>query len=257
MRLSVIIPAHNEEHCIQRTISAISRELEKHTIIFEILIINDRSSDKTEEILKEICQKDNRIRYVSNHTTAGYGFAVRKGLENYAGDAAVIVMADGSDSPSDIVKYFQKLNEGYDCVFGSRFTKHSRVIDYPLHKLILNRFANWFIKTIFMIHYNDVTNAFKCYRREVIEGIEPLVSCHFNLTVEMPLKAIVRGYRYAIIPIDWQGRKEGVSKLKIEEMGSRYLFVVLYIWLEKHLSRRDYYRKTVDQGTKTYLQKDE
>jgi dolichol-phosphate mannosyltransferase len=79
--------------------------------------------------------------------------------------------------------------------------------------------------------------------KEVIEGISPLLSHHFNLTVEMPLKAIVRGYSYTTIPITWRNRTAGVSKLKLKEMGSRYLFIVLSIWLEKHLSRGDYKRK--------------
>jgi dolichol-phosphate mannosyltransferase len=153
------------------------------------------------------------------------------------------VMADGSDSPDDVVAYYRTLQDGYDCVFGSRFIPGAKVLDYPAHKLIMNRFANWFIKTIFGFRYNDITNAFKCYRTEVINGIQPLISPHFNLTVEMPLKAIVRGYSYAVVPIRWTNRKAGVSKLKIKEMGSRYLFIVMYIWLEKMLARGDYHRK--------------
>ncbi len=151
-------------------------------------------------------------------------------------------MADGSDSPEDLVKYYRKLQEGYDCVFGSRFIPGGSVVDYPRHKLLLNRMANAFIRVLFGLHFNDITNAFKCYRREVIAGIQPLISPHFNLTVEMPLKALVRGYSYAVVPITWTNRAAGVSKLKIKEMGSRYLFIVLYLWLEKHLARGDYHR---------------
>jgi dolichol-phosphate mannosyltransferase len=106
--------------------------------------------------------------------------------------------------------------------------------------LYINRIANLFIQILFGLNLNDTTNAFKAYRREVIGGVSPLLSHHFNLTVEIPLKAIIRGYSYKIIPITWENRKAGVSKLKIKEMGSRYLFIVLSIWLEKHLSRGDY-----------------
>jgi dolichol-phosphate mannosyltransferase len=151
-------------------------------------------------------------------------------------------MADGSDHPQDLVAYCAKLGEGYDCVFGSRFIRGSRLIDYPVHKLLLNRMANWFIEALFGFRFNDTTNAFKCYRRAVIEGLQPLISPHFNLTVEMPLKAIVRGYTYAVVPIRWTNRKQGISKLKIREMGSRYLFIILYLWLEKMLARGDYRR---------------
>jgi dolichol-phosphate mannosyltransferase len=119
------------------------------------------------------------------------------------------------------------------------------VVDYPRHKLLLNRMANGFIRVLFGLHFNDITNAFKCYRREVIAGMQPLIAPHFNLTVEMPLKALVRGYSYAVVPITWTNRATGVSKLKIKEMGSRYLFIVLYLWLEKHLARGDYHRTVV------------
>ena len=156
------------------------------------------------------------------------------------GDAAVIMMADESDDCRDVVRYWQKLNEGYDCVFGSRFMKGGGVIDYPRIKLILNRIANLFLKLLFNIRLNDTTNAFKAYRKTVIDGCRPLISPHFNLTVELPLKAIVRGYTWTVIPITWRNRRRGTAKLKITEMGSRYLFICLYIWLEKYFSRGDY-----------------
>jgi dolichol-phosphate mannosyltransferase len=171
--------------------------------------------------------------------------AIRYGLGRITGDAVAIVMADGSDSPEDLLKYYTKLLQGYDCVFGSRFIKGGCVVDYPRHKLLLNRMANAFIRVLFGLNFNDITNAFKCYRREVITGMQPLISPHFNLTVEMPLKALVRGYSYAVVPITWTNRAAGVSKLKIKEMGSRYLFIVLYLWLEKHLARGDYHRKVI------------
>lgn len=238
--ISIVIPAHNEEGCIVPTVQLISQTLEVKKIDYEILVVNDNSSDRTEILLQELADKNSKIRYLNNYYPNGFGFAVRCGLENFQGDAIAVVMADSSDAPENIVDYYQKLQEGYDCVFGSRFIPGGRVIDYPVHKLIVNRAANLFISVLFGLKFNDTTNAFKAYRREVIEGISPLLSHHFNLTVEMPLKAIIRGYSFAIIPISWQNRATGVSKLKIKEMGSRYLFIVLYAWLEKTLSRGDY-----------------
>ena len=241
--LSLVIPAHNEEGCIVPTIESITKLLESEKINYEILVINDNSRDRTEELLQQLSAENNRVRYLNNYFPNGFGFAVRCGLENFRGDAVAIVMADSSDSPQNIVDYYYHLQEGYDCIFGSRFIKGGKVIDYPSHKLLINRLANLFIKILFGLKLNDTTNAFKAYRREVIEGISPLLSHHFNLTVEIPLKAIIRGYSYNIIPITWENRKAGVSKLKIKEMGSRYLFIVLSLWLEKHLSRGDYVQK--------------
>jgi dolichol-phosphate mannosyltransferase len=238
--MSIVMPAYNEESCIEETIIAITTRLKAAGIPHEILVVNDHSQDNTEIILRQLCARYDCVRYINNPLPNGFGLAVRKGLEAFSGDAVAIVMADGSDHPDDIVKYYTKLLEGYDCVFGSRFIKGGKVVDYPFHKLLINRVANKFLQFLFRLKHNDMTNAFKAYRRSVIEGLHPILSHHFNLTIELPLKAIVRGYSYAIIPISWKNRTTGVSKLKIKEMGSRYLFIALYVFLEKHLSRGDY-----------------
>lgn len=244
-RLSVVIPAHNEEGRIAPTIVAIYEALTAAAIAHEILVVNDNSRDRTEQILIELRAQVPTLRQINNAPPNGFGFAVRAGLSAFTGDAVAIVMADASYSPDDLVSYYRKLQDGYDCAFGSRFMRGGRVVDYPWPKLLMNRFANFFIRMLFWMPYNDVTNAFKMYRRSVIAGVQPLLAYHFNLTVELPLKAIIRGYRFAVIPTSWCNRTHGVSKFKIREMGSRYLFIVLYCYLEKYLSREDY-RKRAD-----------
>ena len=238
--LSIVIPAHNEEGTIASTIEAFHKKLKSEKIPHEILVINDNSKDKTESILKKLQKNMKELRYINNTPPHGFGFAVRKGLENFTGDHVAIVMADMSDSPVDLVKYYRAVQKGYDCVFGSRFIMGGKVIDYPSYKLILNRFLNNLIRVLFGISYNDTTNAFKLYSKATIDGIKPFISNHFNLTVELPLKAIVRGYSYTVVPNSWTNRKVGVSKLKVTEMGSRYFFIILYCLLEKWLSRGDY-----------------
>ncbi|MCX7018114.1 MAG: glycosyltransferase family 2 protein [bacterium] len=241
MILSIVIPAHNEEGSIRETVENLEACLTEHGIPREIIVVNDHSTDGTAAVLSDLATAHESVRWIDNtRYPGGFGYAVRTGLEDFRGDAACIVMADSSDDPADVVVYYQKLEEGYDCVFGSRFTPKSRVSNYPVHKLVLNRIANLFIRMLFCLSLNDTTNAFKCYHRRVIEGVQPILSCHFNLTVELPLKAVVRGFKYTVVPINWYGRKSGVSKLKIKEMGSRYLFIVLYVLLEKWLSRGDY-----------------
>jgi dolichol-phosphate mannosyltransferase len=241
MRLSVVIPARDEAGCIEETLRQVVEKLRSERIPHEIVIVDDGSTDATAEAVRRVSSEE--VKLIFNSGRHGFGLAVRAGLDHCSGDAVAIMMADGSDSPEDLVLYYRKLQEGYECVFGSRFARDSRVVDYPFHKLILNRLGNWMIQALFRLPYNDLTNAFKCYRTEVIRGMQPLISPHFNLTVEMPLKAIVRGYSYAVVPIGWTNRKTGVSKLKIKEMGSRYMFILLYLWLEKHLSRGDYHRQ--------------
>ena len=241
---SVVIPAYNEEGCIASTCEAIVGRFAAEQIDdYEICVVNDNSRDRTGEILADLARRPPRIRPVDNPPPNGFGFAVRKGLEAYRGQCACIVMGDLSDSPDDVLAYYREMKAGAECVFGSRFVKGSRIVDYPRHKLWINRLANWFVRTLFGIRHNDLTNAFKCYRRDVVDCIQPLLSAHFNLTVEMPLKSIVRGFSFKTIPISWTNRKAGESKLKIKEMGSRYLFIVLYVWLERRLSRGDYRRR--------------
>ncbi|AMY11705.1 Undecaprenyl-phosphate 4-deoxy-4-formamido-L-arabinose transferase [Luteitalea pratensis] len=245
-RLSLVIPAHNEAEGITPTLRAFSARLRAEGIPFELVVVDDHSTDGTAEVLAGLSEELPELRRVENPRPGGFGHAVLAGLEQFNGDAVCIVMADASDDPADVVTYYQRLSEGFDCVFGSRFVRGAKVVDYPRHKLLLNRLANTFIRLLFGLRLNDTTNAFKCYRRGVIAGCQPLLSKHFNLTVELPLKAIVRGYSYTVVPINWYNRTTGVSKLKLKEMGSRYLFIVLYVWLEKVLSRGDYSRRSGD-----------
>ncbi len=242
MRFSVVIPASNEAETIAPTLEEIVSNLERRAIDYEIIVVDDASSDGTAAIVDRVAAENPRVRCLRSHFSNGFGFAVRAGLEVFDGDAVAIVMADGSDDPSDLVLYYQLLEEGYDCAFGSRFLPGATITDYPRLKLAINRVVNWGIRILFRHRYNDTTNAFKAYRREVIDGIQPLLSNHFNLTVELPLKAIVRGYSYAVLPTSWRGRSGGRSKLDLREMGSRYLFIALYVFLEHHLSRGDYRR---------------
>jgi dolichol-phosphate mannosyltransferase len=238
--LSIIIPAQDEEGSIASTVEHLHVELRLQNIAHEIIVVDDGSADRTWWILKDIASKLPSLRPLQNTGMHGFGRAVQFGLTQYRGDAVVIMMADESDDCRDVVRYWEKLNEGYDCVFGSRFCAGGGALGYPLFKLTLNRLANWFIRILFKIRINDTTNAFKAYRREVIEGCRPFLAAHFNFTVELPLKAIVRGYSWTVIPTIWRNRRSGTPKLKIKEMGSRYLFICLYAWLEKYFSRGDY-----------------
>jgi dolichol-phosphate mannosyltransferase len=240
MKLSVVIPAYNEAEGITETIQHIYSKLIAENIVHEILVVNDNSKDNTLAVLTQLQTEITTLVVHTNAGPNGFGYAIRYGLERFSGDCVAIVMADLSDSPADLVAFYNKMKEGFDCVFGTRWSMGGKVYDYPRHKLFLNRFFNTIVRILFGIKYNDVTNAFKLYRRETIDGVKPFLSPHFNLTVEIPLKAIIRGYSYAVLPNSWTNRKHGVSNLKIREMGSRYFFILLYCLIEKFFSRGDF-----------------
>jgi dolichol-phosphate mannosyltransferase len=243
MKLSVVIPAYNESESIPETLLTLYKKLDEENITHEIVVVNDNSKDNTLDVLIRLKESIPTLQIYTNLGPNGFGYAVRYGLDRFSGDVVAVMMADLSDSPEDLVSFYNKIREGYDCVFGSRWIKGGAVYDYPAVKKRINRVANWIVKVVFRLKYNDCTNAFKMYRRETIEGVKPFLSPHFNLTLELPLKAIVRGYTYAVLPNSWTNRKYGESKLKIKEMGSRYFFILLYCLIEKYFSRGDFKKK--------------
>jgi dolichol-phosphate mannosyltransferase len=242
VKLSVVIPAHNEADSIGATVRSVAEALRHEEIEHEVVVVDDASTDATAREVECLAESNPNIRLLASSNPPGFGWAVRAGLESYVGDAVAIMMADRSDDPEDLIAYYRLLEAGYECAFGSRFIRGGLVRNYPRLKLVLNRVVNAGIRVMFGHGLNDTTNAFKAYRRNVIENVQPLLSHHFNLTVELPLKAVVRGHSYAIVPISWRGRAAGSSKLNLQEMGSRYLFIVLYVFFEHHLSRGDYRR---------------
>lgn len=244
MKLSVVIPAYNEEESIPETLRSLYQVLSNEGIPHEIWVTNDNSKDRTADVLTQLQKEIPTLVFETNPGPNGFGFAVRYGLERFSGDCVAVFMADMSDDPNDLVRYYRTMvSQNVDAVFGSRWMKGGKVIDYPPLKKVINRLANFIVKMMMNIPYNDTTNAFKLYKKETIEGIKPFLSPHFNLTIELPLKTIVRGYSYAVVPNSWTNRKYGESKLKIKEMGSRYFFILLYCLIEKYFSRGDFKKK--------------
>lgn len=235
LKASIIIPAYNEEENIEAVIVEVSTKLREEGIPFELVVVNDNSKDKTPQVIESLKSSYPEIVLVNRTPPGGFGRAIRSGLENFSGDVVIIVMADLSDDVEDIVKYYRKIEEGYDCVYGTRFTKGTIVKDYPWLKKHINRFINKMLQLLFFTSHNDLTNAFKAYRSYVIKSISPLKASHFNITIEMSLSALIRKFRIARVPINWYGRQWGQSNLKLKEMGRRYLATLIKIWFERLL----------------------
>ena len=231
--LSIIVPVRNESDNLEDIYNYFTKNLKN--LSYEVLIINDFSADNTLEKAQSLLG-ENKLFKVLNNNKKGLGGAVNLGIKKANGSYLTIMMADRSDDINDLIRYENLIKkENLDAVMGSRFLKESKVTDYPIQKLILNRFFNLFVGLIFWNKYNDYTNAFKIYKKDILLEIMPLISESFNIFLEIPLKVISRNYKYKVIPINWMGRKKGVSKFKIKELRSKYLFTLIYCFIEKNL----------------------
>jgi len=244
--LSVIIPCYNEESVIEVTVKNLSKALQGAGILYEILCVNNASSDRTEDILLKLTAEIPGARYMNTPPVSGYGVAVRWGLEFFSGKAVVIVMADGSEEPADVIAFYRKIEEGYDCAFGNRFVQTASVVGYPRFKRILNRCGNALIAWISHADYGDFTNGFKCYQKHVIDDMKPLYSDQFNLTIEMSINAVLSGARYAVVPNSWKDREAGVSKFKLLKQSKLYLKTVAYCWLRSNLRGKNWQKYQED-----------
>ena len=231
--LSIIVPVRNESDNLKSVFDYFSKNIKN--LNYEVLIINDYSEDDTLNKTKELVQEYKNFKVFDN-SKKGLGGAINLGIKNAKGLNVAIMMADESDDINDLINYNKIMDkENLDAVLGTRFSRHSKIIDYPFQKLFLNRIFNFFVSLIFWNRYNDYTNAFKIYRKKVLLEISPLISESFNIFLEIPLKIISRKYKYKIVPINWMGRKKGVSKFRIKELGSKYLFTLIYCFIEKNL----------------------
>ncbi len=235
MSLSIIIPIYNEVKQLNYTIKKL-QTLKKKIHNYELIFIDDLSNDGSYKKLTTFKKKYSQIKIYKN-IKKGLGGAIKLGIEKSKKKYVCIFMCDLSDDVNDIQKYYKimKSNQNLDAVFGSRFVKNSKVKNYPYFKLIINRVANNIIRLLFFSKYNDFTNAFKIYKKTVLLKLFPIVSENFNVFLELPLKIITRKLNYKIVSINWNGRKIGVSKFKIKEVGSKYIFTLLYCFLEKIL----------------------
>ncbi len=231
--LSIIVPVRNESDNLDDIYNHFSKNL--NNLKYEVLIVNDFSEDDTLIKAKTLCESFKNIKILNNEKK-GLGGAINLGINESSGNSIAIMMADQSDDINDLIKYNDLINsENYDAILGSRFTKNSKVKNYPFQKLILNRVFNLFVSFVFWNKYNDYTNAFKIYKKETLLKIMPLISESFNIFLEIPLKIISRNYKYKVVPINWTGRKKGISKFKIKELRSKYIFTLIYCFIEKNL----------------------
>jgi hypothetical protein len=255
--LSIVVPAHNEVENLPRLLDELLPVLDKHaqTRDYELIIVNDNSKDSTGALIDDLGRKNPRIKPVHRYSAPGFGNAVKEGLRNATGEIVIPVMGDLSDDPEDIPKLVRKIKEGYDIAYGSRFTEGGSTDGYPPAKMVANRAFNNMVRLLFGIRHKDITNAFKAYRKTVLDsiGIDNLEAAGFDLTVEIPLKAHIMGFTSAEVPVTWHGRKRGEAKLKLSENASKYGKRLLKLFfIGNILSLRDLFGSVVS-GSKIKL----
>lgn len=235
-KFSIIIPCRDEVDNVEIITKNILDDCKYKKEDYEIIFINDFSSDQTLIKLEQVSNKNSNIIYFDNKKK-GLGGAISLGLQKFQGNYVTIMMCDSADDVNDLNTYFEIMDENkeVDAVFGSRFIKGSETFNYPIFKLGFNRLGNFLTRLLFLSKYNDFTNSFKIYKKEVINHLHPIVSENFNIFLELPLKTISRGFNYKIIPIKYRNRQIGTAKFNIKELGSSYIFTMLYCFLEKLL----------------------
>ena len=224
MKLSIIIPAHNEQDNIVEVINKIEEALE---IPYELVVINDHSTDNTKELVGNLSKKYNNILLVENNLNKGFANAIKAGFYKANGDVVIPIMADLCDDLSIVSKMFDKINEGYDVVCGSRYIKGGFRLGGSKIKGFLSCFVGWSLYYLLGLPTHDIANAFKMYRKKVIDSID--IKCEsFETSMEIPLKAYYLGFKMTEVPTVWRERTKGKSNFSMFKLLPNYL--KLYIW---------------------------
>jgi dolichol-phosphate mannosyltransferase len=234
--LSILIPARDEEE----NVKIISNEIITKINVkkYEIIFINDFSKDNTEKELKQLKLLNGKVVYYNN-LKKGLGGAIDLGIKKSRGEYVCIMMSDSSDSVDDLNAYYKVItSHDIDAVFGSRFMKGSKIVNYPILKMIFNRAGNLLAKILLRTDLNDFTNGFKIYKKKCLINLYPLFSKSFNIFFEIPLKFIIRGFKFKVIPISYHNRTVGEAKFKIYELAFKYFFTLLYIFFENFCRKK-------------------
>ncbi|MFA5049581.1 MAG: glycosyltransferase family 2 protein [Candidatus Micrarchaeia archaeon] len=226
IQLSIIIPTWDEEGNIENTINSIALTLEKDNLAYEILIVDDNSSDKTIEIVNKLSQKNSNIRLIRHQPPRSFGYSIRDGIQLSNGELIVIMMADLSDDPRYLKEMYFKYKEGNSVIVGSRFLKGSKVDSYPFLKMISNRLFNLAVMVGFFTNINDTSNNFKAFDSRKAKKIK-LECKSFEVGAELMLKMLIKGEKITQIPVSWTDRTKGEAKFKLKNTFLKYFLLFL------------------------------
>lgn len=233
--LTIVIPARNEEGIILKTLQEINAKV---VIPYEVVVVNDGSTDKTEEVVRAFGRKHRNVRIISTKEGAhGFANALKLGSGEARGDRVVPVMADLCDDPKTINLMYKKLEEGWDIVCGSRYIQGAGKEGGPKLQGFLSRLVSLSLHYLTGVPTKDVSNAFKMYRKKILRNVKFNPRAGVEASMKITLQAYFADARITDVPTHWVGRKVGKSKFKLLQRAPRYLRI--YLWaLENSVRKR-------------------
>lgn len=227
MDFSVVIPAYNEEQNLPKLLDNLIG-LKNSYKDFEIVIVNDNSSDKTGEIAESYSMKYKNIKVIHRKKGVnGMGAALKEGTKAANGRYVVWVMGDNSDDLTTIPKLIKKIEEGHDIVFGSRYIENGSSGDLEFVKAFLSSGYSSISRLVFGFKVHDITNAFRAFKKKVFDSIS-LESNNFAISPEFAIKAHLKGYKLGESPTTYSNRKAGATKFRFIKMGVEYCKLLKY-----------------------------
>ena len=234
VELTLIIPVYNESANFCALWKEITAQIRSP---FRALVVYDFDEDDTVPVVEEIVAAgEGRLALVKNEIGRGVVGAIRTGFDRVSSGAVLVVMADLSDDLSRVDQMLNYYKEGYQVVAGSRYMPGGRVVDAPVLKQALSRFAGVSLRWLRGVPTHDATNAFKLYDSRILKELQIESTGGFELSLEILVKSYLRGCRIIELPTTWRGRTQGESKFRMWAWMPHYLKWYFYAFRLKRSS---------------------
>jgi dolichol-phosphate mannosyltransferase len=249
--VSVIVPAYREGAYIGRTLTGIVECFRRSRINLELVAVVDyEKGDSTLHEIREVARRYKELVLIKREGRRGVGTAVRDGIKRSRGDYVIIVMGDQSENPRDVIRV-ARVAEKCDIVFTNRF-RHGKPDQYPAVKYVANRLCNIMAMVLFGIEFSDITNAFKAYRRTVLDRVN-LHSNGFEVFLEAPVAAIMVSRRAREVDVGHVVRKGKLPKLSVARDGPRYVRTMISLLRQRRTAGINWERERYPAADRSSL----
>jgi len=247
--VSVVVPCYNEEMNVEPLVNGLRRYFDDY--LQEIILVDDNSQDGTAEVIRRLAASDDRIRLVSRTGPNGVGRALSEGLRSTTGQYVLTMDCDFQHLLPEVSDLFDEAVKGYDVVIGSRFSRHSVLLNYPFGKIVANRGFHLMAQALLLRRFRDLTNNLKLLRREVVESL-CLLEPWFAVNAETGLQPLMMGFLVKEVPISWINRTPdmGMSSFKLAQVGWGYWRVLGRLWLRSVFGAGAYRNLPVREGSR-------